>query len=409
MEKKFFDSDVYSEDKDVSLKPAHFLVGEDANNEYFDLEHRAWQSAPTVVITHGGRMYCVFSGDNSGTGDECPNNYNTVVYSDDGGNTWSENILVLDHEDSVRIHGPNLYIAENGDLWLFWAQSYVYWDSRGGVWLSVCKNPDGDPRKLEWSEPRRLCHGVFAARPVIDSHGDMLLPVSIWKNVTYHGYNYLPELEYSSLYASSDGGKTFTLRGNADDKKTTFDENHVVERDDGSLFMIMREEAAIGYSISTDRGYTWSEPKQLMPHTSSKSLLTKFPSGHLLLVTNDPEGIAEGRSMMTAFLSLDGGLTWPHKMLLKKEPNVSYPGGMIDRDGRAYIAFDRNRYTDGEIYLSSFTEEDILAGKCVCPGSYEAKLIMRANKRTGNHKIFDDGKTFKEAEKKAIENKNNQK
>lgn len=392
MSKEFFE-DSFTADKDCSLKPANIHTGDNANAEHYRRAGRAWQSAPCTVKTKGGRLYCTFSGDNSNVGDESPNNYNVLIYSDDNGKTWYENELIIDHSDSVRIHGPLMFIEESGKLWLFWAQSYIYWDSRGGVWCITCDNPDAE--KLVWSKPRRLCHGVLATPPIVTSWGEMLLPVSIWKNITRHKFNYLPELEFSCIYASSDGGESFTLAGKANDPDTTFDENTIAELPNQTLVMTMREEKAISICYSYDKGRTWTEPKKLMDHTSSRSFLATFPSGNLLLVTNDPEGTdLSERNQMTAFLSEDGGKTFPHKLLLYKEPNVSYPAGMITKDGTAYVSFDRNRYTDSEMFLAIFREEDIKSGKCITEGSTPHKLILRADESHGKHKIYDDGTTW---------------
>lgn len=391
MKKELFESK-FTEDKDCSLRPARFYTGEAANSEYFSRKNRAWQSAPCVTVTKGGRIFCTFSGDNSPVGDESPNNYNILIYSDDGGKTWVENAMIIDHPDSVRIHGPILFYAPDGKLWLFWGQSYIYWDSRGGVWAVTCEEPDAD--ELVWSEPRRICHGVMATPPIVTSKGEFLLPVSIWKNITRHAFNHIPELEYSCVYGSNDGGKTFSLRGYVDDPETTFDENTLAELPDGKLLMTTRDEAAISISESTDGGYHWSKPRKLMDHVSSRSYLATMPSGNVLLVTNDPEGIPEGRSRMTAFLSEDGGQTFPYKMLLYKEPNVSYPAGVVLEDGRVFVSFDRNRYTDSEMYLSVFREEDIRAGKCVTDGAFPARLIFKADEAKGNHKVYEDGSTW---------------
>lgn len=389
----------YTADKDCSLTAPNFYTGKEAADVRFDRKNRAWQSAPCVARTKGGRIFCTFSGDNSDVGDECPNNYNVLMYSDDNAQTWYENVMVIDHPDSVRMHGPILFYAPDGSLWLFWAQSYIYWDSRGGVWMRKCNNPDAD--KPEWSQPKRLCHGVLAHPPYVTRKGEMLLPVSIWKNIPRHGFNCLPELEYSCVYVMNDD-ETVSLRGYADDPDTTFDENAIVEAKDGSLIMIMRDAAAISVSRSSDDGRTWTKPEILMKHTSSRSFLQRFPDGNILLVTNDPAGIKEGmkpedgRVMMTAFLSEDDMRSFSHKLLLYKEGNVSYPAGMIDKDGRVYVSFDRNRYTDSEMYISSFTEEDIIAGKCVCSGSYAARLMLKADSRSGGQKVYEDGSTYED-------------
>ena len=49
---------------------------------------------------------------------------------------------IIDHPDSVRLHEPILWIAPDGALWHFWAQSYNWWDGRAGVWAMRCENPE---------------------------------------------------------------------------------------------------------------------------------------------------------------------------------------------------------------------------------------------------------------------------
>lgn len=101
--------------------------------------------------------------------DEGPDNYNCISYSDDDGLTWVNDYLIINHPDYVRLHEPILWVDPAGTLWHFWAQSYVYWDSRGGVWASKCIDPAAKyPR---WTEPRRLCDGVMACKPIVRRDG----------------------------------------------------------------------------------------------------------------------------------------------------------------------------------------------------------------------------------------------
>lgn len=388
MIRKCYTKDNLTPDIECSLKAPDMFSGEAARSNYFNKENRNWQSAPCVAKTRGGRLFCCFSGDNSSTGDECPNNYNVIMTSDDGGVTWKENVLVVDHPDSVRLHEPILWLAPNGEMWHFWAQSYNWWDGRGGVWAIRCASPDAGT--LTWSEPRRLCDGVLATPPIEKKDGAWLLPVSIWKKYKSN-YHSIPALENPCLYASTDGGETFTCIGHADEPETTFDENTIAELKDGRLMMTMRTHNAIKKTVSSDGGRTWPTPVKLMDHCSARSYLATFDSGNLLLVANDHPSI---RCNMTAFLSEDGGSTWPYRLLLNESRDVSYPAGCIDETGRVYVAYDKNRYSDREIYLASFTEEDIRAGRCVDSASFRHRMILKAGTAPTKDKSYENGQSY---------------
>ena len=127
-----------------------------------------------------------------------------------------------------------------------------------------------------------------------------------------------------------------------------------------------------------------------MDHTSSRSYLAKFPSGNYLLVTNNSE---TKRENMTAFISKDECRTWEPKLLLDEREATSYPAGCIDSNGRVYVAYDLNRYTDKEVYYSTFTEEELLCGCIKHPDSALKKLVCK-----GGGKVVINNKTFESGE-----------
>ena len=399
--KQYYTKENLTPDINCALLPPVVITGELTKTRHYHPDYRGWQSAPCIVRTPGGRLLCTFSGDNSLQPDETPNNYNLICISDDDGATWREE-WIIDHPDSVRMHEPILWIAPDGALWHFWAQSYNWWDGRAGVWAMRCQNPEAE--RLTWSQPRRLCHGVLATTPMAARNGEWYFPVSIWKHFP-STYNSLPELAFSNLYISRDSGETLEYVGSANEPTTTFDENCVTERPDGSFLMIMRTHNSIASSESFDRGKTWSTPVPMMDSPSSRSFLARFPSGNLLLIAHhdflEPELDAQGnptgrqygnRKNMTAFLSEDGGKTWPWNLLLDSQRNISYPAGMITPDGRAYIAYDHERYRDREIWYASFTEEEIRQGQLIHPESFRKKLLCKSGRFRGeNGKIYESG------------------
>ena len=380
--KQYFSLTVLSPDVDCALKPARVLDKSAAFTDDYCAEKRRWQAGPCAARMKDGRILCTFSGDNFdpkrdyvqskamgeyGEG-EGPNNYHVIVISADEGQTWAP-VAVVDHEDSVRLHEPLVWVDAHGTPYCFWNQSYRWWDDRAGVWMIKASiEEDGT---LVWSAPVRLCDGVMAQTPTETKAGKILLPVSIWKKYK-SGYHTAPE-ELSDPCVYELRGDTAVFLGRAHIEDTDFDENSVVERADGSLMMIARCLHAVRGSTSEDGGKTWSEPFKIMRHMSSRSFLSEFPSGHLLLVTNDHD---TDRCNMTAFLSEDGGKTWPYRLLLDARSSVSYPAGMVDENGRACLAYDHGRVTDREVFLACFTEEDVKNGK-LGENSY-VRLVCKA-------------------------------
>lgn len=358
-------------DIDVSLLPPDFLYYPGEAEECFNRRGRRWQSAATVSKTGSGRLFTAY---NAGGIDEGPNNYIAMSYSDDDGLTWKNDFLIIDHPECVRMHEPILWTSPDGILRFFWAQSYVYWDGRGGVWAAECENPDAPlPRFVNI---RRLADGVMACKPTVRSDGFWLYPVSIWHNYKTR-FHSIPERENSSVYISYDGGRSIEFLGAAYHEKSTFDENIICERADKSLLMLIRTDGGIGYSESFDGGRNWSEGKDyFLPGPSARMYLSKFPDGEFFLVYHYK---FNKRDHMTVLLSHDEGRSFSETLLLDERFPVAYPDGFVDADGRVYIVYDRERYGDKDIHLAVFRKEDVLAGACVSAGSAIKRVVCHSD------------------------------
>jgi hypothetical protein len=340
---------------------------------------RLWQGIPSVERGSDGCFYATWY---SGGKTEDPDNYTLVVRSTDEGQSWSEPILVIDPPDKVRAFDPNLWTDPRGRLWLFWAQSWELFDGRVGVWWSVCDDPGAaTPR---WSAPQRLAHGIMLNKPTVLSTGEWLFPVGLWRSSAWlapdaAGLQAHPELDgerFSNVYVTRDEGSTFALLGRADVPRRVFDENMIVERRDGSLWMLVRTDNGIGESVSTDRGATWSPGRDTgFGGPNSRFFIRRLQSGALLLVNHVD---FSGRNNLTALLSDDDGQTWPHRMLLDGRKDVSYPDGFQAPDGTIHIIYDRERYGAREILLASFTEADVRAGQPATAACRLQHLVSRA-------------------------------
>lgn len=320
-----------------------------------------------IERTPKGRLWAcwVAGGDNEDA-------FFVLACSDNNGKTWSDPRVVIDpHDPSLseerRTIVGNLWTDPLGRLWLFFDQAMTYFDGRSGNWYSICENPDSD--NPVWSEPVRIWHGCTLNKPAILSDGSWLLPISLWdrgkiREPYKEAFHELDSLRMANVFISSDQGKTWTRRGGVRFPKPQFDEHHIIERRDGSLWMTARTGDGIWESISYDKGKTWSEPQKYMKHIGSRHFIRRLQSGRILLVRHgEIDERTHFRSKLTAYLSEDDGKTWIGGLMLDERRGVSYPDGFQAPDGTIYISYDRNRDEDGEILMARFREEDVLEGE----------------------------------------------
>ena len=383
--------------QDASMIPAKLYVR--PTEERFQDTYRRWQGIPSIEVTDGGKIFVNFY---SGQDAEVGGNIMVLCVSTDGGKSFRSCEAVVEHPDpQCRIYDPCLWIDPHGVLWMSWTQARGFNDGRSGVWVSQCSDPDAD--NLVWSPPRRIANGIMMNKPIVTSKGDWLFPTAIWCDTSgsvpteRHG---LENEQFSNVYASLDEGRTIALRGHADIPHRSFDENMIVEKRDGSLWMLTRTFDGIGESFSTDGGYTWTPGrKSHIDGPCSRFHIRRLRSGRLLMINHyqfdqriDLEDIMsqgnvkswKGRSHLTALLSEDDGQTWPYYLLLDERNEVSYPDAKEAADGMIYVCYDWDRVTQREILMARFTEDDILQGHL---SDKRSKLRVLVNKALGQPDI----------------------
>ena len=343
-------------DEDLSLQPV--TINHSPGQEY-DQSTRNWQGIPGIERAANGRLWAAWY---SGGRAEDSNNHVLLVTSDDGGKSWPQPILVIDPPKHVRTADPVLWHDPLGRLWLFWMQTGTYgrevFDGRAGVWAIVTENSDS--AQPVWSEPQRIANGVMMNKPTVLTTGEWLFCIAVWKPRpgTLPRQHSLEAEMFSNVYVSRDSGLSFPFLGRADVPNRTCDEHSVVEKNDGSLWMLVRRADGVGRAISHDRGLTWqSEDNVILPGPNSRFHIRRLRSGRLLLIYHHQ---FPKRSHLTAFLSDDDGMTWPHHLLLDERSDVSYPDAIEAPDGGIHIIYDRKRVGEGEILFQTITEDDIL-------------------------------------------------
>jgi len=341
------------EDRSFLLPPV--IIKNPSSLENYAPGNRKFTGIPSLAITEKGQMWAVwYAGITPG---EDANNYVVVSTSSDQGQTWKE-VLVVDPDGPgpLRAFDPEVWIDPDGKLWVFWAQSVTKQEAahnhgiNAGVWALIAEN--SDLSNTLWSDPRRLTDGIMMCKPIVLSSGEWVLPASTWR------------IENGArMVVSTDRGKEWHVRGavNVPEDVWNCDEHMIVERKDGSLWMLVRTKYGIGESISTDRGYTWSPltPSKIQ-HPTARSFIYRLNSGNLLLVKHGPMAMRTERSHLMAFISEDEGITWSSGLLLDERKGVSYPDGQQTKDGTIHIIYDFNRRSDQNILMTSFREEDLV-------------------------------------------------
>ena len=324
----------------------------ETTNEKHSLTSRKFQGIPSLAISPAGRIWAIWYAGKTPGEDE--NNYVVVSTSGDDGESWIEKLIIdPDEEGPVRAFDPELWIDPDGKLWLFWAQTIGHDGAKSGVWAKTNSDPDDENSK--WSESKRITDGVMMCKPTVLTTGEWILPVSTWRETD----------NSARVVVSNDKGKTFTIRGacNVPVKVRDYDEHMIVERNDKSLWMLIRTKYGIGESFSNDHGKTWSVPTEsVIQHPSARFFIRRLTSGNLLLVKHGQINERIGRSYLTAYLSKDDGHTWLGGLLLDKRNGVSYPDGQQSSDGTIHIIYDYSRTAAREILLAKFTETDVVSG-----------------------------------------------
>ena len=331
---------------DLALQPAHIIVS--PWKQHIPPTKR--QGVAGIERTAKGRLWAVYGRDVEST-----RNFQVLKCSDDDGKSWSDVKLMILPRGGTRAMSAAIWIDPQDRLWLFWGQSAGQADGRFGVWAIQTDEPDATEPK--WSAPRRIGDGIMLNKPTVLANGDWLLTSSVWK-----ADNSI------KVYASSDKGETFTLRGTANIEAAASrgpDEPMIVERKDGSLWMMVRCHG-LAETLSKDQGRTWTPVQHIpMQHPTSRFFLRRLQSGALLLVKHGGLNDKVRREKLMAFISDDDGKSWLGGLMIDEREDVTYPDGVQGSDGIIRIIYDHKRTPDGEVLMAVFREEDVRAGRDV--------------------------------------------
>lgn len=331
---------------------------------------RKHEGIASMAVSNGGRMWATWYGGEADGENEC--NYLVLSSSTDDGRTWKEFLICdPDADGPRRAFDPEVWISPDGSLRWFWTDrvgtvgTLVNDDQ---LWMATLDAETG--RMI--GTPRVIAKGVMMCKPIVLKDGTWMLPVSHWWAAPS-----------ACVYASTDSGRTFHLRGGATHpvKLRGFDEHNIVECKDGSIVSYMRvfngDGNCLMQSRSRDGGYTWSKPVFCPAiNLNSRSFVRKLKSGNWLMVKHGRYGELLGsRTHLTALISKDEGRTWEGGLVLDMRRNVSYPDGQQLADGSIVVVNDFERTGAREVSFVRFREEDVLKGISI-PGTCPKRMII---------------------------------
>ena len=316
---------------------------------------------PGLATTNKGTLIAVYDLRHT-RGDDLVNDIDIgMSRSTDGGQTWEAMRNILDmggHDENEGVGDPAILVdRKTGRIWVvaLWAhQGITYHNSLPGLkpgtsgqFLAICSDDDG----VTWSEPVNL------TEPFVGNHSDpelktffdgpgcgitmrdgtLVFPAQFLKGTGKIELKNSADYEsfvsgcHATIFWSKDNGKTWNL-GNGVRSYTT--ESQVVELNDGSLLLTVRDERKVGTRamfVTRDLGKTWEEHT-----TSNKALPDPVCQASILRVASKNDGddrdlIAffnpnspRGRIDLSLQLSEDEGETWSHKELCYAPGNWGY-------------------------------------------------------------------------------------
>jgi len=331
---------------------------------------------PGLATTNKGTLIAVYDNRYNGSVDLQADVDVGMNRSKDGGQTWEPMKVIMDMgewggkpQDENGIGDPAVLVdRETGTIWVagIWAHGTPgerNWNSsRPGLepietsqLMLVRSDDDG----LTWSEPINLT-------PVIKDPEWYLLLQGPGKGITLSdGTIVFPaqfkdkeNIPHSTIIWSKDHGENWSIGTGA---KTNTTEAQVIELNDGSLMLNMRDNHKGSRSVYTskDLGATWemhptSRSALIEPVCNASlikgSFLVNGAEQKLVLFVN-PNSTKE-RHHMTIKVSTDDGMTWPEKywFLLDEGRGRGYPSmtqvdeyhiGVLYEGSQADLVFEK--------------------------------------------------------------------
>ena len=292
-----YEFDVMRRIADLALIPPRLNTSPLPNYDYDRLDY-----GMTIGIerTPKGRLWACWV-----AGGDSPKAFFVLATSDDDGETWSKPRLVVDaHSKNLPMDRSvlvgNLWTDPLGRLWLIFDQSMDMFDGRAGVWMAALRE-----------SRRRAARVVRAAANLARRHAEQADGALDRRVDAAHFAR--PARGLRPVQGAVQGARPVSRRERlrfhrpgrdlAAARRVRFPnpdwhEHMIVERKDGSLWMLARTAKGIMQTTSTDGGRTWAEPSEPpgIRQPNARFHVRRLASDRLLLVKHgDAADTHQGR------------------------------------------------------------------------------------------------------------------
>lgn len=277
--------------------------------------------------------------------------------SRDAGRTWSGRITIQENIGADNVKHPNLLRLPSGEVLFF----FTLWDMAAQA-RSVWMRRSSDDCE-SWTPPRQITppggnYILDAGRVLLHSSGRVVLPI-YWAPELWTEKDHLEAFCY---YSNDQGESWHWSRNRMRLPGRGAMEPAIVERKDGSLFVVLRSNLGELYQAeSADCGETWSEPGASgITAPQSESCLKRIRStGDLLLLWNHTLPYAltrksssvthHPRNPLTAALSRDEGRSWENIRNIENRVGYSsaYPNVLFHKDEALITYYHCSEATHG--------------------------------------------------------------